>query len=139
MKRINPFLFPWLVTLIATLGSLFFSEVMKFIPCNLCWYQRILMYPLTVFFAFGFFTRDRNIFTYTYPLIFIGNLLSFYHYGIQKLGFFHPVQLCSSGVSCSGIYINWLGFITIPFLSLTAFTLLHIYFWIQYFQNKKRS
>lgn len=139
MKRINPFLFPWLITLIATLGSLFFSEVMKFIPCNLCWYQRILMYPLTIFFAFGFFTRDRRIFTYTYPLILIGNFLSFYHYGIQKLGFFHPVQLCSTGVPCSGIYINWLGFITIPFLSFIAFTLLHIYFWIHYYLNKKHS
>jgi disulfide bond formation protein DsbB len=139
MKKINMFLFPWLVSLVATLGSLYFSEIMEFVPCTLCWYQRILMYPLSVLFAFGFFTRDRNLFKYTYPLILIGNVLSFYHYGMQKLGFGASMPVCSQGVSCAGFYINWFGFITIPLLSFVAFSLLHIYFWIQFINNKKRS
>ena len=138
IKKINPFLFPWIVSIVATTGSLFFSEVMKFIPCTLCWYQRILMYPLVILFGFGFFTRDKNIFVYTYPMILMGNIISFYHYGIQKFHFYHPMQLCSSGVPCTGIYINWFGFITIPFLSFIAFSLLHIYFWVQYSNLKKR-
>lgn len=126
-KRINPFLLPWLISIVATSGSLYFSEVMKFVPCTFCWYQRILMYPLTILYGFGFFKRDKNIFLYTYPAVILGNSLSFYHYGIQKFGFYHPMSTCSAGVSCSGIYIEWLGFITIPLLSFIAFTLLNIY------------
>lgn len=127
MKKINPFLFPWIVSIIATSGSLYFSEVMKFVPCTFCWYQRILMYPLTILYGFGFFKRDKNLFLYTYPAVLLGNALSFYHYGIQKFGFYHPMNVCSAGVSCSGIYIEWLGFITIPLLSFIAFTSLNVY------------
>ncbi|MGF7535685.1 disulfide oxidoreductase [Bacillus mexicanus] len=139
IKKVNPFFFPWIVSIIATSGSLFFSEAMKFIPCTLCWYQRILMYPLVFFFAFGFFKKDKNLFLYTYPMILLGNIISFYHFGIQKLGFYHPIALCQNGINCGSIYINWFGFITIPLLSLTAFTLLHIYFWIQYSSNLKQT
>lgn len=130
IKKINPFLIPWVISIAATFGSLYMSEIMKFVPCNLCWYQRILMYPLVILFGFGFFTKDKNILKYTYPMILIGNIMSFYHYGIQKLGFYHPMNVCSNGISCSGIYIQWFGFVTIPLLSFIAFTILHIYFWI---------
>ncbi len=139
LKKINPFLFPWFISIIATIGSLFFSEVMKFTPCTLCWYQRILMYPLTILFTFGFFKRDKNIFLYTYPMILAGNLLSLYHYCIQKISSLAPMTVCTMGVPCSGEYINWFGFITIPFLSFVAFTLLHIFFWIQFFRNRKAA
>jgi disulfide bond formation protein DsbB len=139
MKRINPFLLPWLISIVATSGSLYFSEVMHFVPCELCWYQRILMYPLVILFGFGFFTRDTNIFKYAYLQILIGNIMSFYHYGIQKLGFYHPMELCSTGIPCTGIYIDWAGFITIPFLSFVAFSLLHIYFWFHLYKSKKTS
>lgn len=139
IKQVNPFFFPWIVSIAATSGSLFFSEVMKFIPCSLCWYQRILMYPLVVFFAFGYFKKDMNLFNYTYPMILLGNIISFYHFGIQELGFYHPIALCQNGINCGSIYINWLGFITIPLLSFTAFTLLHIYFWIQFASNNKNK
>jgi disulfide bond formation protein DsbB len=114
----------WLAAITATLGSLFFSEVMHFIPCTLCWYQRILMYPLAVLIGIAFYHNDRGIYKYVLPLSFLGMLISGYHYGLQKIPFLKKFEMCVNGVPCSGEYINWLGFITIPLLAFTAFTII---------------
>ena len=123
----NPlFIVAWLTAIVATLGSLFFSEVMHFIPCTLCWYQRILMYPLTIFIGIAFYNKERTIYKYVLPLSITGMLVSGYHYGLQKIPFLQKIETCTSGVPCSGHYINWLGFITIPFLAFCAFTIITI-------------
>ena len=64
--------FAFIVSLVATLGSLFFSEVMQFIPCSLCWYQRIFMYPLVFIFLINLLYPDRSVFKYSFPLLIIG-------------------------------------------------------------------
>ena len=69
----------FLVSLIATFGSLFFSEIMNFIPCSLCWYQRIFMYPLVFLFAINLLFPDDKIFKYTFPLVLVGWGISIYH------------------------------------------------------------
>jgi disulfide bond formation protein DsbB len=120
-------LFAWITSLIATLGSLFFSEVLHFIPCTLCWYQRILMYPLVIILGVGFYHNDSKVYRYTLPISIIGMLLSGYHYALQKLSFLQHFETCTSGVPCSGEYINWAGFITIPLLALIAFTLITVF------------
>lgn len=122
----KPLLFAWVVSIIAMVGSLFFSEHMGFIPCTLCWYQRILMYPLVIFLGIAFYRNDRTIYTYILPLSFIGMLVSSYHYALQKIPSMHEFSSCTSGVPCSGQYINWFGFVTIPFLALIAFTFITI-------------
>ncbi|MFZ1400218.1 MAG: disulfide oxidoreductase [Candidatus Promineifilaceae bacterium] len=111
------------VAITATLGSLYFSEVSGFVPCTLCWYQRILMYPLTLITLVGIIRQDESLPFYILPLSLIGMGVSGYHVLIQNGVFSHPTT-CTIGVPCSLRYVNYLGFITIPLLALTAFTLI---------------
>lgn len=117
----------WIVSVIATLGSLYFSEIHGFIPCELCWYQRILMYPLTLVLGIGTFQNDLAVKKYVLPMAVIGWSISLFHYLQQKVPGFAKIKPCVDGVPCSAEYINWLGFITIPFLALIAFTLIIIF------------
>ncbi|MGG0666030.1 disulfide oxidoreductase [Viridibacillus arvi] len=119
-------LFGWITSIIAMMGSLFFSEQMGFIPCTLCWYQRILMYPLVFLLGMAFYRNDKEIYKYVLPMSVFGMLLSGYHYALQKIPSIHEFSTCTSGVPCSGQYINWLGFVTIPFLSFIGFTVITI-------------
>lgn len=114
-------LIAWLTAIIAMSGSLFFSERMGFTPCTLCWYQRILMYPLVIFLGVAFYRNDKEIYKYILPISVIGVILAGYHYTIQKIPAMSEFSACTSGVPCSGEYINWFGFVTIPLLSLVAF------------------
>ncbi|MDR7318572.1 disulfide oxidoreductase [Brevibacillus nitrificans] len=116
----------WGISLIATAGSLFFSEVMKYIPCNLCWYQRILMYPLVILLGVASARKDYNMSLYALILSVIGGLISLYHYLIQKVPALHELGNACGIVPCNTDYINWFGFITIPFLALIAFTLISV-------------
>lgn len=117
----KPLLLAWITAIIAMAGSLFFSEQMGFIPCTLCWYSRILMYPLVLLLGIAFYRNDEGIYTYALPLSVIGIIVSSYHYALQKIPSLNEFSVCSSGVPCSGQYINWFGFVTIPFLALIAY------------------
>ncbi len=108
---------------VAMMGSLYFSEVAGYIPCTLCWYQRILMYPLAGIIAIGLLRRDRGLPFYILPFSLLGIGFSTYHYLLQKTDIF-GTTICKVGVPCTAIWINWLGFITIPFLALTAFIII---------------
>ncbi|WP_226530031.1 disulfide oxidoreductase [Metabacillus niabensis] len=119
-------LFSWIISLIATLGSLFFSEVLHYIPCTLCWYQRILMYPLTIILGVAFYYGERTVYKYVLPIAVSGMAISFYHFTLQKFPFMQKLEMCSSGMPCSGEYINVLGLITIPFLAFISFTFITI-------------
>ena len=111
----------WTIALVATAGSLFFSEVMELPPCILCWYQRIAMYPLVAIIAVGILTNDRRVKTYALPICLAGLGIAVYHnllyYGIIP----ESITPCQQGVSCTSRQIEWLGFITIPLLSLLGF------------------
>lgn len=91
--------FAWIVAVVATLGSLYFSEILQYTPCELCWFQRIFMSIM-------------------------GGAISAYHYMLQKIPGFAGLKPCTNGVPCNVDYINWLGFVTIPFLALIAFMLI---------------
>ncbi|WP_270165476.1 disulfide oxidoreductase [Paenibacillus sp. SYP-B4298] len=114
----------WLVALVATFGSLYFSEILGFIPCEYCWYQRILMYPLSIILGIAAFFDEHTVRKYVLPLSIIGMCVSTFHYMLQKIPGLAEIKPCTQGVPCSAQYINWLGFITIPFLALIAFTLI---------------
>ncbi|WP_212391543.1 disulfide oxidoreductase [Sporosarcina beigongshangi] len=114
----------WVVSLIAMFGSLYFSEIKGYIPCELCWYQRILMYPLTLILGIGTFQNDISVKKFVLPLSIIGGSISFLHYLEQKIPGFGGIKPCVSGVPCSAQYINWFGFVTIPFLALVAFVII---------------
>lgn len=117
----NALLSMWMLALIATLGSLYFSEIREYEPCELCWYQRILMYPLVLIIGVAIFQKNAKIALTTLVFSSIGALTSLYHYGIQKLDFLSENAPACGRVACTGEYINYFGFITIPFLALTAF------------------
>lgn len=116
----------WLVAMVSLGGSLFFSEIMMFEPCKLCWFQRICMYPLAILLGIAAYRNDRGIIPYARVLAGIGMCISLWHYLEQKVPALHDVLPCTVGVPCSGAYIDWLGFITIPFLALIGFTLIMI-------------
>ncbi|WLD94201.1 disulfide oxidoreductase [Alkalihalobacillus sp. AL-G] len=121
----------WIVSIVAVLGSLYFSEIAGFIPCQLCWYQRILMYPLVVIIGVGLYVDDAKLPYYVLPLSILGVFVSGFHYLHQKTEWFATAVQCTQGVPCSGEYINWIGFITIPFLALTAFIFITIFLILQ--------
>lgn len=114
----------WIQSAIAMGGSLFFSEIMKFPPCVLCWYQRICMYPLVLLIAVGIIRKDKHVGWYVMPLAAIGWVIALYHnllyYGIIP----KSAAPCEAGVSCTTKFFAWFGFITIPLLSFTAFTVI---------------
>lgn len=117
----------WIVSLISTFGSLYFSEVMEYIPCELCWYQRIFMYPLAILLGIAAFFDDKKIKKYVLPLSIGGGLIALYHYALQKIPALSTVvKPCQKGIPCNVDYIDWLGFITIPFLALIGFTLITV-------------
>lgn len=116
----------WAASVIALFGSLYFSEIRQYEPCTLCWYQRILMYPFVIILGIATVKKDYRISLYSMVLSFIGACISLYHYGLQKLSFLADVAPSCGRIPCTGMYINWLGFITIPFLALVAFIIIFI-------------
>lgn len=114
----------WLVALVATGGSLYFSEIRGFVPCTLCWYQRILMYPLVIVLGLASYRQSTVSVPYVLPLSLLGAGVSLFHYLEQKVPGFGAPAVCRSGVPCGTEYVDALGFITIPFLALGAFTLI---------------
>lgn len=110
----------------AMLGSLYFSEVRHLVPCGLCWYQRVIMYPLAVILVVGVLRGDRGLHLYVLPFSLFGTVVSAYHYLVQKTDLFDHAIACQMGVPCTAIYIHWLGFITIPMLALTAFVIISL-------------
>ena len=103
----------------ATLGSLYFSEIRNFVPCEYCWYQRIAMYPLALILLIATIRRDKNITPYALTLSLAGFGISAYHYQLQLF----PEQSSSCGLdaACTYRWIEVFGFVTIPLLALTSF------------------
>ncbi len=116
----------WVVALSATMGSLYFSEIRGYEPCELCWIQRIFMYPLVLIIGIAYLQHNARIALTTAILAIIGGAISLYHYGIQKVDFLSDSAPACGRVSCTGEYMNLFGFITIPFLALTAFVLIAV-------------
>lgn len=108
---------------VAMCGSLYMSEVLGWIPCLWCWYQRIAMYPLAVILAAGLVLGDRNLPKYALCLAVPGALASTYHILLQKVPAFARFESCVIGVPCAADYLNLFGFITVPMLALTAFVI----------------
>lgn len=112
----------WLMATAGMLGSLFFSEVLEFAPCVLCWYQRILLYPLVITLGIGLFPLDKGAIKYSLPLAVAGWLVALYHNLLYSGIIPESIKPCRQGVSCTETYIDLFGFLTIPMLSLILFT-----------------
>ena len=107
------------VAAVCMAGSLYFSEVAKFVPCTLCWYQRIAMYPLAILLTVNSFRRD-SIRTYMIVLASLGAAVSIYHWLLERLPALHS-GVCSTAVPCEYIWFETFGFVTLPFMALAGF------------------
>lgn len=113
-----------MIAVAATFGSLYFSEIRHFIPCTLCWYQRILMYPLVIILGIAFFRKDFSIRKYVLPISILGFIIASYHFTIQHFPNLYYVRTCSLADPCTSQDFSVFGFVTIPFMSGTAFLLI---------------
>lgn len=118
-------LFAFIVAFVATLGSLFYSEIALYEPCKLCWYQRIFMYPLVLMFAIALWKKDRRVFRYAIPMTVVGGIIATYHYITQMIQY---SATCGTNVAvpCTIKYIFHFGYVTISMMALTAFILIII-------------
>lgn len=110
----------FIVAMLATVGSLYFSEVAHFEPCRLCWYQRIAMYPLVVILGMAAVRRDPGVVIYARALAAIGALISTYHLALEWIPAL-DTGACGLGPSCTVIWFREFGFISLPTLALAAF------------------
>jgi disulfide bond formation protein DsbB len=109
------------VAAVATLGSLYFSEVADFFPCRLCWFQRIVMYPIALIALVALLRRDRNARWYVVPFAIIGAGISLYHYLIEW-GVLSDSDSCHAlGMSCAAIWFRTFGLVTLAFMALSGF------------------
>ena len=123
-------LFGFILSLFALIGSLIYSNVIGFLPCELCWWQRICLYPETVLFLVAMLKKDRNIFTYIISLASIATLIALYHTYIQLGGETSILPCTAVGAACTKVFVLTFGYITIPTMSLTIalYLLLLAYF-----------
>ena len=119
-------LLAWIATVASTLGALFFSEVMDMEPCVLCWYQRIAMFPLVVVLGIGVYRQDINSALYALPLAAAGWVAAAYHWLLYSGFVPKDLQPCGKGPSCADVDLHLAGFLTIPLMSLLAFSLIII-------------
>lgn len=119
INRYYSLYFAWLLALIMTIVSLYFSVVKHWPVCNLCWYQRVCIYPLVIILGIAAYREDHGIVKYTMPLAILGFLFSLYQYLEQMVTSFALINLCGvGGPDCSDIHFQGLGFITFPFLGM---------------------
>lgn len=111
----------WAVATVCTLGSLYLSEIAKFKPCLLCWYQRIAMYPLALLLGIASIRRDRNIRVYVIAQAGVGAAIAAYHSWIQAFPPEGGTSFCTVDAPCTARYVWELGFVSIPFMALSGF------------------
>ncbi|RIK07948.1 MAG: disulfide bond formation protein B [Acidobacteria bacterium] len=114
----------WLVALVATLGSLYYSEIAHYTPCKLCWFQRILMYPMALILGIASLRKDYAVKWYIVPLAVIGPGISIYHYWLQRFPPDAGSAFCTPEAPCTATWVWKFGYISIPFMALSAFTLI---------------
>ena len=119
----------FVVAALAMAGSLYFSEIAHFEPCRLCWYQRIAMYPLVVILGIAAWRRDIGVRRYAVPLAAIGAVISTYHYALEWFPWLDS-GVCVATMPCTLVWFRELGFISLPYLALSAFLLIIALLWL---------
>jgi disulfide bond formation protein DsbB len=107
-----------LTALAAVLGSIFYSSVMGFVPCDLCWWQRIFLFPQVILFLTALKYKDRRVFEYAWRLSALSIIVSIYNIYIQTGG--DPLIPCSATSSCTKVYVIAFNYVTIPTMALTV-------------------
>ena len=108
------------VTTTCALGSLYFSEIVNYKPCLMCWYQRTMMYPLAVILIVAALTKDKRFWRYATPLAAIGITVSTYHWFLERFPNL-DAGVCDVEVPCEFVWFENFGFVTLPFMAFTGF------------------
>ena len=124
----NSLAFAFLVSVVATLASFFLSEVVHFIPCKLCWFQRIFMYPQVLILGVAAFKNDFGVHKYIIPLSITGAAIAIYHNLLQMSPL--PLPCTDEVANCAAKQFAQFGYITIPMMSLTAFFLILVFMFL---------
>jgi disulfide bond formation protein DsbB len=117
-------LLAWIVAVVTTLGSLYYSEHAGFIPCELCWYQRILMYPLVIVLGVAGLRRDRKVWMTGLVFVALGAPLSLYHWLVERVPSFASTSSCSIDVPCTSPWFEKLGYVTLAWMAMSSFLLI---------------
>lgn len=128
----------WLVATVAMVGSLYFSEIAHFAPCQLCWYQRISMYSLAGVLFVAALRRDRSAKWYCLPMLIAGTGVSAYHYFIEWKPAFGE-NMCSVGPACTDIWFRRMGFVTLAFMALCGFMAIFILLFVEPKVSRERQ
>jgi len=119
-------LLAWIVATVTTLGSLYYSEHAGFVPCELCWYQRIVMYPLVIVLGVAWLRRDLQVWKTVLVFVVIGAPLSLYHWLVERVPAFEESSSCSAITPCSAPWFEKLGFVTLAWMAMSAFLLIGV-------------
>lgn len=130
--------FAWGISLLSTFASLFFSEVLKYPPCSLCWYQRVFMYPLVFIIPIGILSLDRNISKYVLVLSLVGLVIAGYHTLIYHNIIQEQLTLCTADLSCKTKQFELFGVLSIPLMSFLSFLFIFL-LGLKDFKNEKRA
>lgn len=138
VKRLT-LIFAFIIVLVASFGSLYFSEILKYVPCNLCWYQRLFMFALVFVLGVGIFFKDERVYRYAIPFSIVGWIIALYHNFIQYGWIDESIKVCNILGSCTERYLNIYGFVTIPLLSFIAFTMISICMFVLSLKTRSRT
>jgi len=126
---INSIVIVFAISASVILGSLYYSQILGFEPCILCWWQRVFLFPLPVILATALWKGKKDVFTYIVPLVALAGLVAFYQ-AYANLGGFSFTSCTAVGGACSKIYVKEFGYITIPIMSLTVSVYILVLAWI---------
>lgn len=124
-------LFAWLVSVFATLGSFIFGEMRPELICSLCWYQRVLMFPLPIILFLGLYRKSHEVILYSAPLAFLGACVAVYHLISMQ---FWQLNLACRACSLPGTRLK----VLLPIASFIAFSLILMFLYLNY-KGKKDS
>jgi disulfide bond formation protein DsbB len=122
----------------AVLGSLFYSEIIGYEPCVLCWWQRVFVFPWLVMFALAWWKKDKYVFTYVVPMAIMATVVSAYQVFANASGL-SLLECTATGGACSRIYVKEFGYITIPFMSLAVSIYILALAWIKKIYDKNSN
>lgn len=114
----------FVVAAVTTAGSLYYSEIANYTPCVLCWYQRICMYPLVAILGVGWWRKDPVAWMIAVPLVVAGAGVALYHYLVERYPSLGDSLSCSATAPCTVPYFETIGFMTLAWMSLSAFAII---------------
>ncbi|MFA6022589.1 MAG: disulfide bond formation protein B [Candidatus Pacearchaeota archaeon] len=135
----NSLLFAFLMVTGGTFGSLVYSEILKLPPCDLCWLQRVFIYPQVIILGVALWKKQRDIFDYVIGLNVIGLVFAIYQYTMQMINYSGPCPIGFGTASCFTKDVFEFGYITIPLMSLTLMVFLIILTYISKQSGKREK